>query len=368
MRAVDGVRHQRRGARSTKKPVILNDPACMRVLNEIDALGLKTNTVDPTVGRQLKKDADWATEALSRRGLDNRSLIILHNARITARYYISSFNHNRGQAYDLSEAQDVVAEIDQLVVLMDQDGAANWTIIKSNALYFAALIERNALSNFPAAYRYFESCADLGHAGCVNNMAVAYMTGEDAHEIDLNKALEYHKRVSTSATEYGCAAVYSTMSIVMLMELDGVKSPGERADDWLSTAYHFLDELDEKYPRLNRCGREFVLFDDYLIHLRRGEARPTLLDDVGRVSDASYVRVIVEFLRGTMSNDDYRTKISADNVSPTLKCRLVFYGLWSAEIAGSVERSRPYFDLLRQNNSLNCKLFSVYAKNFSTIQ
>ncbi len=138
------------------------------------------------------------------------------------------------------------------------------------AIYSAARIIYNYLEDKPRSYSYFERCADLGHAGCANVVAYYVQNGIYGQELDLQKAVSYHKKVVQSGTRFQCAGSYSAQSIARAVLLDGVVTPEGDEQYWIQLSIGLAKEISAQMGRETACNLHDTENDAYLYQLTRG--------------------------------------------------------------------------------------------------
>ena len=324
---------------------------------------------DGSVAVALNDDITVLSKALEKRNADKVCTIYMHYYRARARKALVGVDHYANhKPFDEAAAREAIQEFDQTISLIDAKGDPSQSIVKSNARYAAGLIAYNFLKDGAQAYRYWSACADEGHAGCINCMAWGYTTGDAGLPVDLDKAVEFHKRVAATGIQYTCAGAYSAESIALLIALAGVNAPGERAEDWTNRALSLLDELDkfdQTSPARNLCHREMLLVDIYLMNLAKGTKRPELLSQAVSLPGSARTAPAISYLQSRITDTDYLAQINALD-TPDLQCSLAFYGLWLAEIRGNRTHANPYNRIIQQTQA--CRTERVLTRHFRTIQ
>lgn len=112
---------------------------------------------------------------------------LINSARLAAR-----------QPADAALARRTLADFDR--VIAGESDIAEWGVSIAGAAYNAGSVARNALDLVPQAYAYWEICAQRNHAGCLNIMAAARLTGTGGVEVDLQQSLELHRKVYDTGT------------------------------------------------------------------------------------------------------------------------------------------------------------------------
>lgn len=193
--------------------------------------------------QQLQKHIDTLKIATNEMEFDvtNFSRILLAKLRaaelINKKYLFSK------QPIDVSQVQGF---LDDLERLRDRTGD------NLNSLEFTAgHIAAHQLQNQAIAYRYWLSCGNKGHAGCMNILASSYESGEFVVEQDLDKAVTWHKRVVDTGTRWGCAGVFSSLRLAILSS-SGVNTK-KSTEYWLDTLTELREKRADESENTNAC-------------------------------------------------------------------------------------------------------------------
>jgi hypothetical protein len=101
-------------------------------------------------------------------------------------------------------------------------------VIVSNAEYMAGVIARNQVQSDSPEFTYISKCAEKGHAGCINIIASAHVTGRGGQQVDFIRALDLHNQVFDTATKFRCAGALSARSIASISVFHGRATPRRR--------------------------------------------------------------------------------------------------------------------------------------------
>jgi hypothetical protein len=102
------------------------------------------------------------------------------------------------------------------------------TLIPGAGQFYCGKVGRGGLHDEKSAYAYWEKCASDAHAGCINNLAEARITGAGGQKVDVRQALDLLTAVYNSGTRYHCAGVLSALKHCRDQLLHGSAAPWRR--------------------------------------------------------------------------------------------------------------------------------------------
>ena len=190
-------------------------------------------------------------------------------------------------------------------------------VAKTNAEYWAGLVARNLLRDESAAYSYWEKCAAGGHAGCVNNLASARVTGAGRQKVDVQEALNLHTGVYNSGLRYHCAGAVSALAIAEINYFTGVRRPGDDELEWTQKADGLLDQLESAENNRNACRRVEFEVEEFLFRLSRGHKDENVLQDaMSRLDeDSATTKAVIQFMSGAIDEAGFDAAMNCESVS-----------------------------------------------------
>lgn len=200
-----------------------------------------------------------------------------------ARAYITNLQYLEGKKADELLIRQALSDLDQVIadgIEYPQLGARI-----SEALYVAGSVAATDRS-FSRAYAYWEKCAALDHAGCLNIMAEARLTGQGNQKVDFRAAIDYHLKVFNTGTRYHCAGAYSAQRIAAIGYFTGTATPQGDEVYWIKKAVDLLDQLAAASNSAQGCELSGVLIDEFLYQLSRGDRQDALLDEASAKANA----------------------------------------------------------------------------------
>jgi hypothetical protein len=256
-----------------------------------------------------------------------------------------------GKGADAGWARTSLADFDS-VIAFGRD-IPEWRIAIPDTLYFAGGVARNHLEDASSAYRYWQKCADLGHAGCLNTMATARLTGAGGTKVDLHEAIELNRRVYDTGTDYRCAGAYSAFEIALILYFSDISPVTVDRYQWLARGYQLLDELGAHEKSDNPCNRAKFEISEYLMRLGQKEERGELLRTAaGRKAENDYAP-LAQYLAGAVSAQAFR-EVVAKTALKHVACEMNFAAAWHADLRRDAALSREYRDALAAFGGDHC--------------
>jgi hypothetical protein len=340
------------------------------IFREIEDAKTRLQDGDRSLGPSLDRDIALIDTLLSQGAPSPEAAVVARYYRALARYYKSELDGRiSGGVYDRALARAILGEFDevgqQIDALADANGS-NWRGLKANAIYLSGSLSYAQLGDATQAFRYWTRCAELDHAGCLNNMATARTTGEGGIAVDLTEALRIHKRVFETVTRFGCSGVYSAYSAALLVGLGGVRNTKDNAEIWIENAGNLLHVLQADQPGREICGGTDIQLARYLIELAHGRKNTALLDEVTAHKTPRAKAEIAAYLKGEVDDASFQAKMAA--YPEWSRCSAYFFALWAADVAHDPQRAKTFQGLLARAEDLTCKLNLAYARSLATLQ
>lgn len=235
----------------------------------------------------------------------------------------------------------------------------------SDALYAAGIVSQMQLHSEARAFSYFEKCAALDHAGCLNIMANAKMTGQGNEKVDFRAAIDYHVKVFNTGTHYHCAGAFSAQSIAAISYFTGTAPPQGDELEWIEKALDLAGQLAAEDKKAQGCEQSGWLVDEFLYRLARGDRQDALLDVASAKSalDANVTNAVVGLLSGRLTSNGFS---SAMRLAKTdlVKCSGYFRGLWYAELTKRYDLAQDYYQHILDQRAPGCDIEILFARKF----
>ncbi len=282
----------------------------------------------------LKQDVRLLGATLNAKKTDASDAMVAHYYRAVALALINGVRKHEGEAMDVAAARTARADLDRII---KADKVLTYVpeVSRTNAEYWAGSITRNQLHDEPAAYSYWEKCAANAHAGCINIMAAARITGADGQRVDANQALALHTSVYDTGTNFRCAGAMSAMNIAGINYFMEVRRPGDDEMEWTRKADGLLNKLEEHGSSRNVCDRAGIEVDEFLFQLSQGHRDDNILQDaISRLDDDSgATKAVIQFISGAIDEAGLNSAVGSEK-SPRERCSAYFEGMWYAELRG----------------------------------
>ena len=312
----------------------------------------------------LKQDVRMLSATLHGRKVDASDAMVAHYYRAVALAMINGVHERDGEAMDESGARTARGDLDRII------GARQILtyvpeVSRTNAEYWAGLVARNQLHDEPAAYSYWEKCAADAHAGCVNILAGARITGNGGQKVDVNEALALHTSVYNTGTRFHCAGALSAIDIAEINYFTGVRRPGDDELEWTKKADELLDKLESGENNRNVCDRAEIEVEEFLFQLSQGHRDDNVLQDaLSRMDENSATtKAVIQFISGALDEGGFSSAVNSSK-SPDERCSAYFNAMWYAELRGESARARRFDQRLVDIGKFHCGEGLVYAKKF----
>jgi len=311
----------------------------------------------------LEQDAAKITAVLDGGKLDSRGEAAALFTRAEARSLVNIIRWKNGESVNPTLARQSLADLNKLIAAGVE--IPEWGIKISQAQYVAGSVASVQLHEEALAYSYWEKCADLGHAGCMNIMASVRLTGDAGQQADIKKALDYHNRVYATGVQYRCAGSISARNIAEINYFTGVRREDDDEIEWVRKSYGLLDRLQAQTASgSDACDRSGAEIEEFLYRLGRGERNDALLQHAaGRLpADAVTRKALIQYLSGSLG-DVALQAVAADGKSDFDRCSTYFYAMWYAELTKKPTLAQQYHQRLA--GPTKCSIELTYAKKYS---
>jgi TM2 domain-containing membrane protein YozV len=312
----------------------------------------------------LKEDVRLLTATLNGRKVDASDAKVAHYYRAVALSMINMVHERSGEAMDVSGAHTARADLDKII------GAAQILtyvpeVNRTDAEFWAGLLARNQLHDEPAAYSYWEKCAREGHAGCVNIMASARITGSGGQKVDVNEALALNTSVYNTGIKFQCAGALSAMGIAEINYFTDVSRTGDDVLEWTRKADGLLDQVEALGNNRNICQRAEIEVEEFLFQLSQGHRDDNLLQDaLSRLDENSVAtKAEIQFISGALDEAEFSSAVNSIK-SQDEQCSAYFDAMWYAELRGEGAMARRFDQHLVDIGKFHCGQELVFAKKF----
>jgi len=310
----------------------------MRAIMEADeAIGQ-----DPKAEINLDQPIAILSRVIEDRQVNAAVLSVARYWRARAYTTLNWSRMGKGQKPDAELARKSLQDYDDVATAGVQ--VRGWVSVP-DSIYGAGGVAFNHLGDKPLAYRYWQRCAAAGHAGCLNIMASARLTGAGGVAVDLDQSIALDGMVYDTGTDFRCAGAYSALMNAQIIHFAGLKGQTVGELDWIGRAYPLLDELQKEEKNDNPCDRAFFEISEYLMRLARGERKPELLRAAAARTAGNDLRSAARYLLGDMSREAFDKAAQAIALKH-VACSAHFIGAWHAALERDTARLARYTDAM----------------------
>ena len=312
---------------------------------------------------QLMEDANRLSNLIEKGGLTPQEAAAATYYRASAWAQVNSLHYSDGKKTDERLARQTLAELDKMIAVGTEYPALGATI--REALYTAGSVAKIQLHSDTLGYSYWQKCAALDHAGCMNIMANARLTGVGNQKIDFREAINYHLKVFDTGIQYRCAGALSAQGIAAIAYFTGTTAPQGDELTWLKKAYGLLDQLQSRERDASVCGRSDMMIDEFLYRLARGDRQEKLLDEASAhlEPDSNTTQAIIGFLSGQITPNGFSLAV-AQAKTEGAKCGAYFDALWYEELIKRHDLAQQYYQNLLDLGHSACDVELVFARKF----
>lgn len=301
----------------------------------------------------LEREAAALTRIIETGGLNGAGLSVAHFWRGQAQTTMNWSRIRRELPVDKEAARTSLGDFDKTIELGVD--IPDWHVSHAEALYLAGTVARNHVEDSRLAYQYWEKCAALRHAGCLNIMASARLTGAGGIAVDLAESIRLNEEVYQTGTDFRCAGAHSALVIAQTVHFTGAQ--GRAVDDlgWLRRANELLDELARDGTSDDLCGRSMFEVTEYLFRLSAGEDRKEVLTPATPRRAGNAYKPLVDYLRGTLSPEAFRSALAGVSIKH-VACRMNFAAAWHASLRKDAALAESYRAALGQFGADHCAI------------
>ena len=307
------------------------------------ALGIlkAQSAVDGGAVSDFSVDAEVATldRLIGNAELNDNGLTIARFYRARAALLVNQVRVSNRQKPDAEAARRSLADFDWVIERNTDLPPVGITV--ADTAYSAGVVARNYLDAQPLAYAYWEKCAQREHAGCLNIMASARITGEGGVKVDVADALELHRKVYATGTGFNCAGAYSALAAAQIIYFSANMQVTVGELDWMKRADLLLDQLAAERALKNPCNRARFKVTEYLLRLERDEVRRDLLEAALRLAEQPEEKATAGYLLGSVSEAAFRD-VAAKGTDKDAVCDMHFAAFWHALIRKDPKRSQDH--------------------------
>jgi tetratricopeptide (TPR) repeat protein len=301
----------------------------------------------------LAGDIDVLSRFIERGGVRDAALASAYYYRAEARVAQNSARRAKREKLDAPAARAALADFDKAIALNPDP------LTVADAEYQAGGVA-NWLGDLPLAFSYWRRCAELDHAGCLNVLAYAKLSGFGGEQIDVEQSLELNKKVFKTGIAYTCAGAVSALMIATTIHFSNGGGDAE-ALTWLGRAYGLLDELAAAHNGADICGRSSYQIAEFLIRLGQGERRATLIEQARDHARGAYIKAIAQYMLGSIDDAALREVLASE--SPKMEaCDAHFDALWYLELSKRHDKAQEHFDAMARLGTTACGVNLFFAR------
>ncbi len=261
--------------------------------------------------------------------------------------------------YDVNDGEINNAELEQALADFEFVMSSSVASDYMDAGFYAGQVAFNFLMSEKRAAEYWRKCAEIGHGGCMNNVAIGYFSGYFGFPVDYQEAIRFNEAVLREGTRFNCAGVYSGMS---LSRMAAYLKDYEYENSWegyLARARSLQEEVAKQRDDPSFCSRPSMEVQAYLLHLKNGDEKPELLraalatemEAPASDQDAQSIAILRYFL-GEVSRSAYEALPKSEDVAYECSDRLWF--VEHALISGDDKYLQSDAEIVFSSDEIDC--------------
>lgn len=297
---------------------------------------------DPKAEVNLDQPIAVLTGVIENRETPPGGIAVARYWRARAYWSLNMARQSKGQKPDAEMARKALQDFD--AVIAGRLEPRGWGMSIGDSLYGAGSVALNHLEDSALAHRYWQRCSAIGHAGCMNIMAAARLTGAGGTEVDPQQSIALNRMVYDSGTDFRCAGAYSALMIAQIIHLAGLKQEVDELQ-WMARAHPLLAEMQKEEKIDNPCDASFFEVTEYLMRLGRGERKPELLRAALKRKEGFDLGPAIRHLLGEESREAFDRYIGTIPMKH-LACNVNYFGAWHAALERDPARSARYVEAM----------------------
>ena len=310
----------------------------------------------------LTQDIQVLSSIVDRSRAVTEDVVVARFNRAIALAMINVVHEHEGDPMDAVAAHKARSDLDKIINGPSLGFSPTGGVTIANSEYWAGYISRDQLHDEKGAYTYWEKCANDAHAGCINNLAEAHITGAGGQKVDPKAALDLLTAVYDSGLKYNCAGAISALNIAEINYFMGVRRPGDDDLEWIRKSDALWDRLETQRNDRNVCLRGENEIEEFLLQLSHGHRDDNILQDaLSRLGeDAIAHKAVIQYISGAIDETAFLAAVQADK-SQDLRCYAYFDMAWYAKLHGEDALAGRYYQRMLKLGRVHCAVDLVFA-------
>jgi TonB family protein len=344
-------------------------PRSPRMFSLVEDVLQKHSRENPRSDKNAKIDLEHDVAALTKLLDDRERLDAEDDAgarffRALANTDLNFLRRQDGVPPDIAAAEQALNDLDRIIA--GKSDIPAWHITIPDVEYYAGAIAWNELRSDFRAYSYWQRCADSAHAGCMSNLAGAYITGWGGVQPNPAKALDLNLRAFDTGNKNVCAGAYAAVSIAGLIHFMGVSYPKDNDPvSWIHKSYTLFDAVESRPNNKDTCGGSRAHIDEFLYRLSRGDRQNDLLTQAARYlgNDSTTRPALINYFSGSLDVKAFEAAVESSK-SDGDRCYAYFHAMWYAYLSRDTALVNKFYALLLKLDPHTCSSSLVYARKF----
>lgn len=317
-----------------------------------------SNKVEEFDFTDMEKHIAVLNNALGSNTFSLPNQLIIRRARV---YAIDRLNFERSWdelPVDISQVELAIIDVDFIVEKFPESNLKRLE-------YLAGHMAMHLLESPTLAFQYWTTCANRGHAGCMNIVGTHRFTGENGFAVDMDEAIRWHKNVFSTGTQFTCAGVFSAVMLLDISYYFPKAKTGGSWQDWVSAVDKLTGEVMQKLEEDDVCHQEFTLLNIYVKQLSVNKPDSLLLDNAIHFAEDESFIALLKLLKsgGRLSS---APSLLNDMKHPHQRCSAAFNTTRWAKITGNASDVNLMQDYLTTLDSDECSWSNAIMHKLQT--
>lgn len=209
------------------------------------------------------------------------------------------------------------------------------------------------LKDYQLSNRYYEYCAEMKNAACMNILAAYSFYGMEGNAINPEKSIYLHKQTFKSATSWGCAGYYSATHLADISYFTQFDT-GDTWQNWYKKGERFLPILKKKFNKDAPCSSVHVGLHKYISYLGEGEVKTDYLDNALSLEPAAWVIELISELKANTDLNEPSEYFFSTKAEPT-QCNLGMLLVMFAHVTKNEKLIKIQTDNFTDLDKTECK-------------
>jgi hypothetical protein len=315
-------------------------------LSAIDGAKNSYSAVSDELLAQILQAVGQLTNAINTKAITLKEEVRFRSARAYGLIRVNEYKLEYEMTPDTEKAAMALADLDFVLQV-------NNVRIDSNIGFYAGYVALNHLDYAPLAFRYWEKCATMGHAGCINILAEEYFVGSKI-TADFEASVKWHEKSFLTGARYNCAVFHSLNSLITLSFFFPDASKEHTWLDWVGKRPELSEQFKQNSKGKSDCMSDDVYVLDFIFKKLSNLPKEISAEEILEKVTYTELRTLFQSLSTDTKPEEIKDDIAALD-DPDYQCfALVMTAIYANHI-GNDEVLREMENQVTLYNSISCE-------------